>query len=212
MEHSGGVAVVAPEGSTFAVALVAALRHHGWDVALVTGGTTRYAAARTLLVVEDDDGIPTLLLPRDAVARGGIAVGSTRSLPQLVAMAARGVLVLNQAAPFLSLVRGVERALDEPRLMQAGQVERLRQRAAEQAALSRLTEAETDALDGLVAGMSAAEIARRSHRSLHTVRSHIKAVLAKLEVSSQVAAVAIVRRSGSGARADAAWALDHSLL
>ena len=59
------------------------------------------------------------------------------------------------------------------------------------ARLARLTVRERDILEMLKAGRSAAEIARRGVVSEATVRTQIRSILAKLEVSSQVAAVAV---------------------
>jgi DNA-binding NarL/FixJ family response regulator len=47
-------------------------------------------------------------------------------------------------------------------------------------------------------GKSAAEIAAEAVVSLATVRSQIRAVLQKLDVTSQIAAVALAHRSGWG--------------
>jgi DNA-binding NarL/FixJ family response regulator len=72
----------------------------------------------------------------------------------------------------------------------------LRQREAEAQRISTLTQREQQVLGGLLTGRTAAEIARTKHISMPTVRSHIRAVLTKLGVSSQVAAVAVTSRSG----------------
>ena len=47
-----------------------------------------------------------------------------------------------------------------------------------------------------MAGKAAAEIAVESYVSIATIRSQIKAILRKLEVNSQLAAVALAYRSG----------------
>jgi DNA-binding NarL/FixJ family response regulator len=60
----------------------------------------------------------------------------------------------------------------------------------------RLTVRESEVLQDLVEGKNAERIAEESYVSVATVRSHIKAVLAKLGVNSQLAAVAMVRRAG----------------
>ena len=49
----------------------------------------------------------------------------------------------------------------------------------------------------LAFGLSATEIAWLEHVSVTTVRSHIRAVLSKLGVGSQLAAVAMARRAAS---------------
>ena len=61
--------------------------------------------------------------------------------------------------------------------------------------LDGLTRREVDVLAHLVLGRSAAEIARAHVVSELTVRSQLKSILRKLDVSSQLAAVALVRRA-----------------
>lgn len=57
--------------------------------------------------------------------------------------------------------------------------------------IRRLTAREKAVLDRLVRGATASTIADESFTSLGTVRTHIRSILAKLEVNSQIAAVAI---------------------
>jgi DNA-binding NarL/FixJ family response regulator len=60
----------------------------------------------------------------------------------------------------------------------------------------RLTPREQRVLAALAEGLSADEIARIHYVSLATVRSQVRAILRKLGVRSQLAAVALVNRSG----------------
>lgn len=59
-----------------------------------------------------------------------------------------------------------------------------------------LTPKEQDVLRGLLAGDSVEAIARSQVVALSTVRSHVKGVLRKLGVNSQLAAVALARDAG----------------
>ncbi len=59
-----------------------------------------------------------------------------------------------------------------------------------------LTEREQIVLAELMEGYCAEDIAKRSFVSISTVRSQIKAILQKLGVNSQLAAVALARRAG----------------
>jgi two-component system nitrate/nitrite response regulator NarL len=61
---------------------------------------------------------------------------------------------------------------------------------------NRLTARESEVLQGLIRGRSADEIAAETFVSLATVRSHIRAVLQKLGVNSQLAAVAAATQAG----------------
>ncbi|MHB1889757.1 MAG: helix-turn-helix transcriptional regulator, partial [Acidimicrobiales bacterium] len=65
-------------------------------------------------------------------------------------------------------------------------------------ALSRLTPAERVVLDGLCQGKSATSLAGELVVSLATVRSHIRAILMKLGVNSQLAAVAYANQLREG--------------
>jgi DNA-binding NarL/FixJ family response regulator len=60
----------------------------------------------------------------------------------------------------------------------------------------RLTAREREVLAYLLEGVPAEEIAERTFVALATVRSHIRAILTKLGVNSQLAAVAAARHAG----------------
>ena len=62
--------------------------------------------------------------------------------------------------------------------------------------LERLTRREREVLDGLVAGLSPSAIAERDFVSVITVRNQVQAILTKLNVHSQLEAVATVHRYG----------------
>lgn len=59
--------------------------------------------------------------------------------------------------------------------------------------LARLTPRERQVLSGLMAGQQVRDIARASVVSEATVRTQVKSILGKLEVSSQIAAVGLAR-------------------
>jgi DNA-binding NarL/FixJ family response regulator len=62
--------------------------------------------------------------------------------------------------------------------------------------LAKLTRREKEVLGYLVAGMNVDSIAGQLYVSRYTVRTHIQNLLAKLNVHSALAAVAIARRAG----------------
>lgn len=66
--------------------------------------------------------------------------------------------------------------------------------------LDRLTPRESHVLGELLQGKRVREVAREAFVSEATVRTHVKSILAKLGVSSQLAAVALARDAGWGAR------------
>ena len=79
--------------------------------------------------------------------------------------------------------------LDELRIERAGQRTTLSR-------FERLTAREREVLAALVDGLSPEEMAAAQYVALTTVRSQIRAVLQKLGVHSQLAAVACANRAG----------------
>jgi DNA-binding NarL/FixJ family response regulator len=65
--------------------------------------------------------------------------------------------------------------------------------------VERLTAREAEVLGRLVRGRTVREIAAAWLVSEATVRTQVKAILAKLDVTSQIAAVAVARQVGTGA-------------
>jgi len=63
-----------------------------------------------------------------------------------------------------------------------------------QALLANLTPREREVLACLVDGLGRKEVAKQLNLSTNTVRTHVQSILSKLDVSSCVAAVALVRR------------------
>lgn len=193
------VVVVSAIGGSLGAGLSAALDARGWiAVRRHFSESPIVEKTRMLLVVEDHDRLsPDVVRVRDPAAC--VCVSSVHSLPLLIRLAERGSPVLNPAVPFLVLLRLVEEALLVPNPASTSttrSVARLRRRVAEMEVLNRLTAPEAEVLEALMEGWPAGEIAARTHRSLHTVRSHIKAVLSKLGVTSQIAATAMAERSG----------------
>jgi DNA-binding NarL/FixJ family response regulator len=71
-----------------------------------------------------------------------------------------------------------------------------RDRAAQLARFNTLSTRESEVLQELMSGKSAADIAQECYVSIATIRSQIKAILRKLEVNSQLAAVALAYQVG----------------
>lgn len=157
----------------------------GWVVIIADAGGT-LPDPRPLLA-----GQPNLMV---------IAIG-TRSafgaLADMVNCQAVGA-VLDADQPFTDLTAALDRllrtgppvGLDRQCLVAA-----LRSREAEAQRFTGLTAREQEVLAAVFAGRSATEIAQAERVSMATVRSHLRAVLTKLEVSSQLAAAAMAYRS-----------------
>ena len=112
--------------------------------------------------------------------------------------------VVSKAEPLENLVRAVAEALEgrsvndpaeRARFGEALAVAR-RRKAQLDAMFGALTNAEREVFAGLAHGRSAETIARLRVVSVRTVRSQIEAILAKLEVNSQLAAVALANEAG----------------
>lgn len=118
----------------------------------------------------------------------------------------RGAEAALSAAIGLSrLVTVIDRAAARRPAMDRAELERLR--AAAEAAdtrrgadvrerVSRLSVREGEVLRQLMAGLAPAAIARRGWVSEATVRTQVRSILAKLDVGSQLAAVAVAYRAG----------------
>lgn len=112
--------------------------------------------------------------------------------------------LIDKSSPFDVLIQAIREVADLGSLVPAQQREELlselrQQRAADRdrlAPFERLTAREHQVLAALVEGKPAETIARESFVSLATVRSQIRSVLLKLDVNSQLAAVALARSRG----------------
>jgi DNA-binding CsgD family transcriptional regulator len=139
--------------------------------------------------------------PRDLVAEFAAAgvpvviIGSLREpRPLIAAVDAGAATVVDPDLPFTELLDTVVAALRTGAVRRRELLCALRSRRRDEELLARLTRRELDVLAALARGCTAARIASDEHLSLATVRSHIRSVMHKLEVSSQLTAVAIARR------------------
>ena len=138
----------------------------------------------------------------DAGARVLIVTGITDRvrLAECLEQGASGFV--NKTVPFDELLEAVLRTLDGERTLALPEREHLlaelrRDRDAEadkEAVLERLTQREAAVLTELMDGRAAETIAQRSFVAVSTVRTQIRAILRKLEVNSQVAAVSFAYR------------------
>jgi DNA-binding NarL/FixJ family response regulator len=112
--------------------------------------------------------------------------------------------IIDKAQPFEELLDAVHRVVRGGELLDPYARQELlaalrRHRDADRKRLEvfeRLTPREAEVLFALMEGRSAEHIATESYVSITTVRSHIRSMLSKLGVNSQLAAVALARRAG----------------
>ncbi len=135
--------------------------------------------------------------------------GETNPITLAECVEAGAVGIINKSEPFERLIERVTDVVDGRGILSTSVRENLladlrahRAREGERLApFARLTVRESEVLQDLIEGKNAETIAIESYVSIATVRSHIKALLSKLGVNSQLAAVAMAQRS--------AWASRH---
>ena len=158
--------------------VVPALTEQGWKVLIVSGN--------------DPDRPSTAA----AIAAGAVGVvaksSSLEELLHTVVRAASGSPVMTEAERQQWLVR--DRRYRELETGFRAQERERNQR------LNRLSRREREVLELLADGQRAAAIAERFVVSVTTVRTQIRSILNKLEVNSQLEAVAMVRQSAHGPR------------
>jgi DNA-binding NarL/FixJ family response regulator len=174
-----------------APAIASALDAMGWQIRARSA-----PPGRKLVLVAGGDGT----FPAPAVAAELVVlVGGLNSLASLAAGVGLGAsAAVNADLPFTEVVLGIDAALRAGGTRAAERERRQREllaRQAESARFARLTNREAAVLADLVRGLCATEIARLRPVALATVRSQIAAILRKLEVVSQAAAVALTYRS-----------------
>lgn len=199
-------------------ALAAALRLEGFDeLATLTGAALTVeqvvdeadrvkpdVVLLDLHLGEDRLGIPMI---RPLVERGATVLMLTASkerelLAECLEAGASGLF--DKAQPFDQLVEYVRDAAQGITVLKPMAREELlaelrtgrSRRLDRMAPFEQLTTREAEVLAALCDGRVAEEIAASQTLSVATVRSHIRAVLTKLGVNSQLAAVALARRAG----------------
>lgn len=153
-----------------------------------------------------DLGSSLSLIPplREAGYRVIVLTGDT-SRPQWGACIEAGAAcVVSKAVSFTDLLERVTLLLDEvvelnsterQELLESWRQHREQERR-RLAPFDQLTQREHEVLQALMCGQSADEIAAAHYVSIATVRSHIRSILLKLGVNSQLAAAALAVRAG----------------
>ncbi len=152
---------------------------------------------------EIGDSIPLIAPLEELGAQVMMVTGVTDRVRLAECLEAGATGLINKSTPFDELVESVREVAELGSLVPPEQRHELlgelrRQRAADRERLApfeRLTSREQQVLTGLMEGLSAEKIAEEAFVSLATVRSQIRAVLLKLDVNSQLAAVALARKN-----------------
>jgi len=164
---------------------------------------------RGLVLLDMDLGLDVdgadLVMPLKALGWQVLVVTGSSSRNRIAAAVVAGAIGwVSKAAPFEQLVQAAVAAAagrstlserERRELVELNRGDRDRVRL-----LDRLTVREREVLDRLAAGHRAAKVAEEFVVSVATVRSQIRSILAKLEVGSQLEAVALARSGGSSGR------------
>jgi two-component system, NarL family, nitrate/nitrite response regulator NarL len=206
--------VICDDHAVFADSLAAVLESFGHDIVHV-GGRAEPAVARALMddvdlvvmdvTLTDGDGLSATRELATSAKAPPVFVLTARTDPAVLAAAvesgATGVaskhLALEEVVTALGRV-GAGETYYEPHLMQNALLKKSPQTSAAEAAWRLLTDREREVLERIVRGESTATMSEQMRISVPTLRSHVHAVLTKLNVHSRLQA--------------AAWAVSHGLL
>jgi DNA-binding NarL/FixJ family response regulator len=207
--------LVVEDHALLAQTLAAALRQDGLDVlcaeqldrasVLDAAAAHRPDVALLDLVLDDETTTLSYIGPLRELGASVVVVTGQTDKVQLAECVEAGALgIVGKHEPFEHLVAAVHEVGDLQSLLTPAQRDDLlaelrRQRADtldRLAPFERLSRREAEVLAALMEGRSAETIAADDFVSIATVRSQIRAVLSKLGVNSQLAAVALARRSG----------------
>jgi len=208
--------LVVDDHALLAQSLAWSLRGQGFDVTVVppTGTEEVLAAARAadpavvLLDLELGEpvgsGLPLVAPLRAGGALVVVVTGVTDRVRLAECLEAGAAGLLDKSTSFDHLVESVREVAELGTLLSPSRrhdllAELRRQRANRTRRMEpfrRLTPREQEVLKALLQGQQAEAIATTSYVSLATVRSQIRSVLTKLNVNSQLAAVAMARREG----------------
>ena len=159
-------------------------------------GTPRPAGALFILHAAQPPDVAAIRAAADLLVPV-VAVGHLYDPGPLIAAVHAGATALvDLDLPLIMLLDAVREALSTPHAPDRAHLLRsLRTRQREGARLGTLTRRELQVLTALGDGANAPVIANELNLSTATVRSHIRALLRKLGVSSQLSAVAFGRRN-----------------
>ncbi|NNL47644.1 MAG: response regulator transcription factor [Acidimicrobiia bacterium] len=157
-----------------------------------------------IVIIGDRHDRPDLIKQLSALDTKVLVICPANRVVEARCIVAGASAILNMGQPYNELLQTIDDILagkvlvtkaylQEMQLVmrEMKQIERDKRRKYE-----RLTTREMAILAEISAGRSATEIAESSYTSVNTVRSHIKSVLQKLEVNSQVQAVAMAHQNG----------------
>lgn len=206
--------VIADDHDLFADSLRFTLNLSGFETARAAI-TSKEATTAAILTHRPDVALVDFHLGNDLVGTDlirplrerGVAPVVVTAVTDLARMAdcleVGAVSVVSKSQPLDVLVRAVTKAIrfesvnsiaERDAMAAALRAERAEQRR-QLEPFHRLTRAEADVLEAMIDGLTAEAIAQRRVVSIRTVRSQIESILAKLDVHSQLTAVALAHQA-----------------
>ena len=216
-ENTGGTAgrvVVIDDHELLAASIVLTLRQSGVDARAVAFDTPDLAA--TVCGLKPDVVLLDLFLSETAdTSLSAIAVFHAVGIQVVIVTATHdpvvqarslelgAVGIIEKSEPIERLIEAVHQALRRESIMSTSRIIELRKslddslrKQARRTPLASLTPKEQDVLRAIMLGHAAGRIARDHDVSVLTVRSHIRSVLSKLGVHSQLEAVSLAASEG----------------
>lgn len=205
--------VMIDDHALLAESVVMTLRQSGLDARTVSADTPHLV--ETVLAMRPDLVLLDLFLTETVdTSNAALATFADAGIVVLVVTATHDVLlharcielgatgVIEKSEPIEHLIEAVHRALRREPVMSVSKVNELRRllgearRVQTNSPFETLTGREKEVLHAMLRGEAAGRIARDQRVSILTVRSHIRSVLSKLDVHSQLEAVSLATREG----------------
>lgn len=207
MPRNDVVVWVVSSSAVLSAAFAAGLGVIGWVGARPTTAGMAALVERSVdrpsfVLVADEHGTLPEPTARASPAGGSLVAIASRSAARSLLLALEhGALVVDADQPLQAQLRAVDRALagEAAAPDRDTMIALVRGWASDADRVASLTARESEVLDLLMSGSSAQAIAARLVVSLPTVRTHIRTILHKLGVSSQLAAAAIACQAQCGA-------------
>lgn len=181
-----------------AAAYAAGLAADGWRTARAAvdaGGGPWPNPAALVLVVDESGRLPDVPTTHLTAARSVVVVAGRSTGRTLLHTVERRAAVVDADQPLEAQLRAVASALVHPHVEREVVAATVRAWVHDAELVAQLTAREAEVLDLLMQGHSAASTADSLVLTVTTVRTHIQAILRKLQVSSQMAAVAVACRA-----------------
>jgi DNA-binding CsgD family transcriptional regulator len=193
---------VISSSAVLAAAVAAGLAALGWAAAqpVSTASDVVDSGPFNVVLLADENGRVVDPFPDLSDGAEAVVVIASRGSGQVLFRAVeRGFGVVDADLPLAAQLRATDRALASAAgAADSGVAALVRSWVADADRIDRLTSRELEILDRIMCGESAAAVAAHLMVEVTTVRTHIRSILSKLDVPSQLAAAAVACRSRCG--------------